>query len=240
MQIITATMSANEARAALDQIERHLDQVRHHVTEMRQLAYDLKERQGWKALGYTSLAACLHDRFGNIGTAHIYRLIDAAQTEQNLLGEITGQIPERQLRTLVKYDAETQRALYQIAQRTAPDGKVTASHIEAVSAVVVGLVTEGGLDDGTGETKPLGVLLTARITEEAYERLQRQQQIMRDRQTTKHGAVLVSTDVALGAASDDRITLYADAATVQTIAQLRASGKPTHAYLVIREQSEKE
>ncbi len=56
---------------------------------------------------------------------------------------------------------------------------MTAGHIKSVASVVKGIVESGGLDDGSGEVKPLGVLVDAAVTEETYEHLMRQKEYVK-------------------------------------------------------------
>jgi hypothetical protein len=117
---------------------------------------------------------------------YAHRLIDAAQVVENLLP--IGNIPlnEAQARELSPYEAEVQKAVWHVALNTAPtngEGKplVTASHIRSVANVLTEVVKGGGLDDGSGNIKPLGVLIDAAVTEETYERMMRQKEHIKER-----------------------------------------------------------
>lgn len=61
---------------------------------------------------------------------HAYRMIEAATVVGNLLP--TGNIPtaERQARPLTTLQPEAQREVWQVAVETAPNGKVTAAHVQ--------------------------------------------------------------------------------------------------------------
>lgn len=116
---------------------------------------------------------------------YAHRLIDASQVVENLLP--IGNIPtsEAQARELAPYEPEVQKAVWHIALNTAPtdsDGNptLTASHIRSVANVLTEVVKGGGMDDGSGEMKPLGQLIDAAVTEETYERMMRQKQYIRD------------------------------------------------------------
>jgi ParB family chromosome partitioning protein len=123
--------------------------------------------------------------------AHAYRLIDSATVIDNL--SPIGDIPktESQARELSSFEPEIQKAVWQVALKTAPvngDGKpaVTAAHIKSVADVLTDLVATGGLDDGSGEIKPIGTLVDAAITEETYERLMRQKEYVRTKVAANH------------------------------------------------------
>lgn len=64
--------------------------------------------------------------------AHAYRLIASSEVRQNLspIGDIS--VSESVLRPLVHLPPEKQREVYEEAVKAAPDGKVTAKHIEAL------------------------------------------------------------------------------------------------------------
>ncbi len=120
----------------------------------------------------------------NIGRAHAYRLIESAGVIENLSPNGDGILPanEAQARELLPYEPEAQKALWQIIVSTVPKGsKVTAGHIRSVALAVSEIAVQRGMDDGSGVTKPFAQLLDARITEETYERLQRQQTHIQDK-----------------------------------------------------------
>lgn len=115
---------------------------------------------------------------------YAHRLIDAAQVVENLLP--IGNVPasESQTRELASFEADVQKAIWHIALNTAPTDsegkpKVTANHIRSVVNVLTEVVKGGGMDDGSGEIKPLGQLIDAAVTEETYERMMRQKQYIR-------------------------------------------------------------
>lgn len=117
---------------------------------------------------------------------YAHRLIDAAQVVDNLLP--IGNVPstESQARELAPFTPEIQKAVWHVALRSAPkddEGKpmLTAAHIKSVGNVLTEVVKGGGLDDGSGEMKPLGVLIDAAVTEETYERVMRQKTHIKER-----------------------------------------------------------
>lgn len=68
------------------------------------------------------------------GRAHAYRLIDAAQVVENVSNWRQNVAPatESQARPLSALEPEEQREAWQRAVETAPNGKVTAAHVEMV------------------------------------------------------------------------------------------------------------
>jgi hypothetical protein len=130
-------MLYDEARACADKIKANLKKI-------RQLVVDLHDRKGWAALGYGSWTECVQKEFKQ-SERYIFYQYKAAEIEMNV-SDCTmvqlGAIPERQLRPLAKLrdNPEQQRAAWQQAVATAPDGKVTAAH---VNKVVNGMITMG-------------------------------------------------------------------------------------------------
>jgi hypothetical protein len=117
---------------------------------------------------------------------YAHRLIDASQVVENLLP--IGNIPsnEAQARELAKFEPELQKCAWHVALRTAPtddDGQpmLTASHIRSVTNVLTEVVKGGGLDDGSGHVRPIGVLIDAAVTEDVYERVMRQKQHIKEK-----------------------------------------------------------
>uniref|UniRef100_UPI0036F3075A hypothetical protein n=1 Tax=Trichocoleus desertorum TaxID=1481672 RepID=UPI0036F3075A len=119
-------MAEQEARDCVDSIKGHLENT-------RKLLLDLHEREGWKALGYNSWRECVMAEFGE-SKSQLYRELEAAKIERNIspIGEI-GQIRESHLRPLAKLEPEQQREAWEEAVETAPNGKVTAAHVQEVA-----------------------------------------------------------------------------------------------------------
>lgn len=124
-------------------------QIRQSMRETRLLLLDLFEREGWRALGYSSWRECVSVEFAE-SERHLYRLLAAAQLERELThgtDQARGRpIPERQLRELARLDtAEERRAVWEEATA---DGDATAAEIaELVS------IRQGNL--GAEESRPI-------------------------------------------------------------------------------------
>lgn len=112
---------------------------------------------------------------------HAHRLIEATTVFENVPALQT----ERQARAIKHFEKDIQGVVWQIAEKTAPmvagKPKISAGHLAAVGEVMSGILLAGGLDDGSGEIKPIGTLIDGAITEEFYERLQRQKEIVREK-----------------------------------------------------------
>jgi len=105
--------------------------IKANVQNIRKLFLELNERRGWEALGYKSWRECVVKEFGG-KQAYAYFQLSAAKVERNIstIVEKSESIPESHLRPLTKLPPEEQREVFQEAVETAPNGKVTAKHIE--------------------------------------------------------------------------------------------------------------
>ena len=135
MNIVSAPMSHDEARACVNQIAAH-------IQNARALILDLYERRGWEALGYESWRECVVSEF-QASQSYMYRQLAAAMTEREIspIGEI-GVLPEAQTRELSGLAPDEQRAVWAEAVATAPGGKVTAAHVRAVARISEARISE--------------------------------------------------------------------------------------------------
>lgn len=121
---VVTPMGTEEARLCVDAI-------RHHMDSARKLLLDLYERRGWEALGYESWRECAAAEFEQ-GERQLYRQLQAAQIERHLTHVTNTPVPERTLRPLAKVTPMEQPVVWKEAVETAPNGKVTAAHVEQV------------------------------------------------------------------------------------------------------------
>ncbi len=107
-ELTKGLMSEPEARSCVQAINAGIAIIRRQVL-------DLHDREGWRALGYTSWRACVVEEFPQT-QRHLYRLLEAGQIEREICptGQ-TGEIPERHLRELapLRDDPETMREVWQ-------------------------------------------------------------------------------------------------------------------------------
>jgi len=118
-------MTKQEARACVENIKAS-------DRNTRALLLDLYERHGWEALEYDSWRACVVGEFKQ-SERYLYKQLEAAQVEKAIcpIGQNSiGAIKESHLRPLTSLPPAEQREVYQRAVETAPEGKVTAKHIE--------------------------------------------------------------------------------------------------------------
>lgn len=105
------------------------------ANELRVILQEGYERCAWQVLGYSSWTDCIRaiaDEFG-FSERQIWYLHSANQIETNLLNHgSVGKIPERQLRPLASLEPERQREVWTQAIETAPNGNMTAAHVQSV------------------------------------------------------------------------------------------------------------
>lgn len=101
-------MTSEEARAAVDAIKSHVQQA-------RALLLDLHEREGWRALGYSSWEECVSDEFGR-SRSYMYRQLAAAKLEIGVGSEV-GVHPESHMRAISETldDEDQMQEAYQLA-----------------------------------------------------------------------------------------------------------------------------
>ena len=124
-EVVVVLMTKQEARACVENIKAS-------DRNTRALLLDLYERHGWEALEYDSWRACVVGEFKQ-SERYLYKQLEAAQVEKAIcpIGQNSiGAIKESHLRPLTSLPPAEQREVYQRAVETAPEGKVTAKHIE--------------------------------------------------------------------------------------------------------------
>jgi hypothetical protein len=165
--IVGLEMDADTARHHIERIQEHLTRADYHVNQARKLILDLKERAGWKVLGYKSWRECVTEEFQK-SSSTVYRQLDAALVELELSpnGGI-GEINERVLRPLTKrqYSAESRQLIWDISRDiVGPDGKITSGVIESVVEGIGDWLKSGTAQDGNGTQHPITELLRADLT----------------------------------------------------------------------------
>lgn len=131
--------------SALIQLEMTLDEAREtdrlikrHINTTRYLLLDMRDRKGWKALGYESFVE-YGEKELNFASTHLYRLAEAAEISLQIgfspIGEKSP--PETHLRPLTQVEDETARkAIWDEATRKAEEegAKLTAKRVEEAVA----------------------------------------------------------------------------------------------------------
>ncbi len=126
-------MTAEEARAAVAEINERIDSVRQKLAE-------LHRRDGWRALGYGSWKEFSETEF-NRNRSRLYQILAAAEVEGRLLQAGIGlskilNSPESHIRAIAKAPVTLQVAAFQQLKTWERNGKVTKREAEAAVAAV--------------------------------------------------------------------------------------------------------
>ncbi|TXH41598.1 MAG: hypothetical protein E6Q97_37240 [Desulfurellales bacterium] len=136
--IVLIPMTETEARTCVTDIREHMRVSDEQHQLARQKAFELWQREGFKALGYKSYYECAKKEFG-VSFQHVYRLRDAVEVEQDLSSvSPTGEkfaLPETHARRLKSLPTAESRyeALKTAEQMASSEGSDTVAqrHIEA-------------------------------------------------------------------------------------------------------------
>lgn len=173
-----STLEAKRLKACEETIEKGLNT----FYEVGSALAEVRDSRLYR-IKYATFEDYCQERWG-MTRQRVYQLIAAAAVVENVNNCLHLPSNEAQARELTQLDEAAQQAVWQIAVNTATknaDDKplVTAAHIKSVVSVLTEVVKAGGLDDGSGEVKPLGKLIDAAVTEETYERMMRQKEYIR-------------------------------------------------------------
>lgn len=159
LSITTVEMSLDEARETDRLIKRHINTTRY-------LLLDMRDRKGWKALGYASFKDYGEKELG-YKERHIYELVDAAEISLQLGYSAEdcamAQPAERQLRPLKAVPEDERKAIWDEATRKAKEdgAKLTAQRVQDAVADYQHRIQalEAQLADATTEVKETPVSL---------------------------------------------------------------------------------
>lgn len=169
-EYILPGMSADEAKA-------HVQAVKNAAQDMGRHLLELKEREGWKALGYASWTAFLNGEF-EYSRQHLYTLMAAAPVQEKL-STVVDSLSTKAAAALSKFDESLQVVIAQTAQ--ARYGEVTESNINRIGEVVQTMVATGHVDVGNGTSTPIDAALDT----EDVEAHKRQQAYIAAKQTPR-------------------------------------------------------
>src|SRR5689334_1251479 len=126
--IIPETLTPAE-RSDLERCEKVIERGRKVFLKVGEALEEIRDKRLLREK-YSTFEKYCRKRWG-FGVRHGQRLLAAKQVVDNL--RPIGRIPdnESQVRPLIGLPLETQREVWQEAVETAPDGKVTAAHIQA-------------------------------------------------------------------------------------------------------------
>lgn len=134
-EIVTGdeTTLSNSEREELERCERIIDHGLRTFFEVGTALIKIRELRLYRT-EYATFEEYCQQRW-ELKQSRAYQFIDAARTLTTLQSStIGGTLPtnERQIRPLTRLEPEQQREAWQRAIQTAPDGRVTAAHVEKV------------------------------------------------------------------------------------------------------------
>lgn len=119
-------MSKIEARRCANDIKASLENA-------RQLILDLHNREGWRALGFSSWRECVVAEFAQ-SQAYLYRQLDAAKIELEIspIGEKLGRLPEGPLRELKVIPPGQRKEVFEQAKAQSNGKNPTAAKVREI------------------------------------------------------------------------------------------------------------
>jgi len=127
---VASPMTALEARAAVEQINQHCNQI-------RVLLVELEMREGYKALGYSSMKQLMLSNYFVKARSTLQKELQAGRIEKDYLNVPVGTMPERQLRPLSKLKPEYYSVALSQAGEIAGDRPVTEKDVFAAVATML-------------------------------------------------------------------------------------------------------
>lgn len=154
---------------------------------------NIRDKKLYRAAYDTFEAYCQHR--WDFSKSRANQLIAASETVANLTTIVVKNdtpepvaLPENeaQARPLTPLDPEDQRVIWQLVTESAPDGKVTAAHVKSVVSLLTQVGYTRAIDGGDGIDIPIEQAtpdhFKAVLTEDAAERMARQQQYIAAKQ----------------------------------------------------------
>lgn len=151
----------------------HVQQINASAVDIGRRLLELKEREGWRALGYKNWTACLNEEFV-FSRKHLYSLMNAAPVAEKLLPK-GYKLTTNQASTVARYPEDLQPAIVRGAKNRY--GKLTESNLRRYGDTLQQAVETGYLDIRDGEKV---TAFEAALTDEDVEALKRQKQYIQE------------------------------------------------------------
>jgi hypothetical protein len=134
-------LTETEARALVAQVN-------DHAWAMGRLLLELKEREGWRILGYRTWTDCLQNEFA-FSRQYLYELMTAAPVQERL-STLAYKLNTAQAAALAAFPDYLQVAIVK-ATAANYDGKLTESRLRRVGEVFTEAVSSGHVSTGDGD-----------------------------------------------------------------------------------------
>lgn len=170
-----ATMTKAEALV-------HVQAVNHAAADMGRHLLELKQREGWRALGYETWTAFLEGEF-TYSRQHLYELMKATPVQERL-STTAYKISTKAAAALSRFDEDLQPTILKTA--VARYGKLTESTVTRVGSVIQEMASTGHVDTGNGTSTPVDAALTS----EDEEAVKRQKQYIAESISQREGRTI--------------------------------------------------
>jgi len=158
---IIELMTLDEAQAAVTAINSK-------TAELVTLLFDLKQREGWRALGFTSWTDCLRSNLFHYSRKTLYEIMRAQPVAERIERETGIRLNHSQANALATYpDALQAPIVATVNQRYA--GVLTESRIKRVGDLMTQMVSTGHVESAPGTVNAVEAALSL-VDEEAAKR----------------------------------------------------------------------
>lgn len=154
---------------SLDEAQATVDQINSHAAQIGKLLLNLRDREGWRALGYESWTQCLEREF-SFSRKHLYELMRATPVQERVL-PLGYNLNTAQANELSRYPQDLQVPIVEATMKRY--GQVTESRLRRVGEVLTQAVKTGYTSTGDGSTS---TAIDASLNLEDEEARKRQQQ----------------------------------------------------------------
>lgn len=160
-----------------DEAQVHVDAINAHVLDIGRRLVDIRQREGWRALGYDCWTHFLEGEFA-YSRKHLYELMRVAPVSEQLasvLPKVTT-LSVKAMDTLAAYPYELRPAIALAAVKRYGE-KPTPSEMRRAADVLTEATFTGHVDTGNGTSTPID----AAFAQADYEAAQRQKQHIADK-----------------------------------------------------------
>lgn len=173
MTTVTMSASADTLHDLEIVIERGIDQ----FLKVGQALKTIRDNRLFEPQ-YKSFKHYLQERW-YMNRSYAYQLISSVDVVMNLgEGELSNAY---QAKPLIPLEPEEQQIVWQVVKQTSPTAKPSNQHIKSVVNVFKQVMQTGAIDGGNGDDVRIADVITHAITEETFERLQRQKEILKEK-----------------------------------------------------------
>lgn len=156
-EIVTAV-----AMMTRDEAQRTHDAITQTASDLARLLIDMRDREGWRALGFTSWTHYLHEGGHGFTRATLYRRLAAYEVSQHETRDKPR--PQAHYLTVGEYPEQYHETILAAAESVERSGeKVTAGVLRSIGDNITQAAMTGFVDDADGN--PLSIAIKASVDE---------------------------------------------------------------------------